>query len=179
MRSSRALHWQGYHTLQLIHYYTSGPDECRCWTIRDGWMAPKAAGTIHTDFERGFIKAEVYNYKVRAARPRTCMCTTTTQHASHASLTIPGRSADVAGLGGEREVGGKGERGGQVPAGGPTLDDRSSPACVPPPRSPALAPPRSPALVPVRSVWQGKAYVVKDKDIIFFKFNVTADAKKK
>ena len=50
---------EGYHTLQLIHFYTSGPDECRCWTIRDGWMAPKAAGTIHTDFERGFIKAEV------------------------------------------------------------------------------------------------------------------------
>jgi len=33
------------------------------WTIRDGWLAPKAAGTIHTDFERGFIKAEVYNWK--------------------------------------------------------------------------------------------------------------------
>ena len=34
----------------------------RCWTIREGWKAPQAAGTIHTDFERGFIKAEVYNY---------------------------------------------------------------------------------------------------------------------
>jgi len=54
---------EGYHTLQLVHFYTSGPDECRCWTIRDGWLAPKAAGTIHTDFERGFIKAEVYNWK--------------------------------------------------------------------------------------------------------------------
>merc|ERR1712083_664701 len=43
----------GYHTLQLIHFYTAGPDECRCWTIRDGWLAPKAAGTIHTDCERG------------------------------------------------------------------------------------------------------------------------------
>merc|ERR1740138_1664433 len=53
---------EGYHTLQLVHFYTSGPDECRCWTIRDGWLAPKAAGTIHTDFERGFIKAEVYNW---------------------------------------------------------------------------------------------------------------------
>ena len=39
---------EGYHTLQLIHFYTSGPDECRCWTIREGWLAPKAAGTIHT-----------------------------------------------------------------------------------------------------------------------------------
>ena len=47
-----------YHTLQLIHFYTCGADEVKCWTIRDGWTAPKAAGTIHTDFERGFIKAE-------------------------------------------------------------------------------------------------------------------------
>merc|ERR1719482_1352857 len=53
---------EGYHTLQLVHFYTSGPDEVKCWTIRDGWLAPKAAGTIHTDFERGFIKAEVYAY---------------------------------------------------------------------------------------------------------------------
>jgi len=37
--------------------------QVKCWTIRDGWTAPKAAGTIHTDFERGFIKAEIYNYK--------------------------------------------------------------------------------------------------------------------
>jgi len=52
----------GYHALQLIHFYTCGPDEVKCWTIRDGWKAPQAAGTIHTDFERGFIKAEVYSY---------------------------------------------------------------------------------------------------------------------
>ena len=49
----------GYHALQLIHFYTCGPDEVKCWTIREGWKAPQAAGTIHTDFERGFIKAEV------------------------------------------------------------------------------------------------------------------------
>tara|TARA_B110001452_G_C15183622_1_gene411095 strand:+ start:112 stop:1308 length:1197 start_codon:yes stop_codon:yes gene_type:complete len=54
---------EGYHTLQLIHFYTSGADEVKCWTIRKGWKAPQAAGTIHTDFERGFIKAEVYAYK--------------------------------------------------------------------------------------------------------------------
>merc|ERR1719482_1291546 len=53
---------EGYHTLQLIHFYTCGADEVKCWTIRKGWKAPQAAGTIHTDFERGFIKAEVYNY---------------------------------------------------------------------------------------------------------------------
>merc|ERR1719321_1679244 len=52
----------GYHALQLIHFYTAGSDEVKCWTIRDGWTAPKAAGTIHTDFERGFIKAEVYAF---------------------------------------------------------------------------------------------------------------------
>ena len=51
-----------YHTLQLIHFYTCGADEVKCWTIRKGWKAPQAAGTIHTDFERGFIKAEVYSY---------------------------------------------------------------------------------------------------------------------
>jgi len=54
---------EGYHTLQLIHFYTCGADEVKCWTIRKGWKAPQAAGTIHTDFERGFIKAEVYAYK--------------------------------------------------------------------------------------------------------------------
>jgi len=100
---------EGYHTLQLIHYYTSGPDECRCWTIRNGWMAPKAAGTIHTDFERGFIKAEVYNWK--DWKENEC---------SEATVKEKGKYRQ-----------------------------------------------------------EGKTYVVKDKDIIFFKFNVTADAKKK
>ena len=49
----------GYRTLQLIHYFTCGEDEVKCWTIRDGTMAPQAAGVIHTDFEHGFIMAEV------------------------------------------------------------------------------------------------------------------------
>jgi ribosome-binding ATPase len=48
-----------YHLLDLITYFTAGPQEVRAWTIRRGWKAPKAAGVIHTDFERGFIKAEV------------------------------------------------------------------------------------------------------------------------
>jgi len=100
---------EGYHTLQLIHFYTSGPDECRCWTIRDGWAAPKAAGTIHTDFERGFIKAEVYNFSDWKENGNS--------------------EAQVKEKGKYRQ--------------------------------------------------EGKNYVVKDKDIIFFKFNVTADAKKK
>ena len=54
---------EGYHTLQLVHFFTCGHDEVRAWTIREGWKAPQAAGTIHTDFERGFIKAETYNYE--------------------------------------------------------------------------------------------------------------------
>ena len=49
----------GYNALQLIHYFTAGEDEVKCWTIRQGTKAPQAAGVIHTDFERGFIKAEV------------------------------------------------------------------------------------------------------------------------
>ncbi|KAK2196055.1 bifunctional Ribosome-binding ATPase YchF-Obg-like ATPase 1/TGS-like/YchF [Babesia duncani] len=52
----------GYSALNLLHYFTCGPDEVRCWTIRNGTKAPQAAGVIHTDFERGFICAEVYNY---------------------------------------------------------------------------------------------------------------------
>ena len=53
----------GYKTLKLIHYFTSGADEVRAWTIRQGRTAPQAAGVIHTDFEKGFIKAEVMKFK--------------------------------------------------------------------------------------------------------------------
>ncbi len=52
-----------YSLLGLISYLTSGEDETRAWTIRKGTKAPQAAGKIHTDFERGFIRAEVVNYK--------------------------------------------------------------------------------------------------------------------
>ncbi|MEI8351689.1 MAG: DUF933 domain-containing protein, partial [bacterium] len=52
----------GYHTLGLISYLTAGPKEVRAWTIRRGWKAPQAAGVIHTDFERGFIRAQVISY---------------------------------------------------------------------------------------------------------------------
>lgn len=48
-----------YKTLGLITYLTSGPKESRAWTIRKGMLAPQAAGVIHTDFEKGFVKAEV------------------------------------------------------------------------------------------------------------------------
>lgn len=51
-----------YSLLGLISYLTSGEDETRAWTIKRGTKAPQAAGKIHTDFERGFIRAEVVNY---------------------------------------------------------------------------------------------------------------------
>lgn len=52
----------GYSQLGLIYYFTAGDKEVRCWTIREGCLAPQAAGVIHSDFERGFIKAEVVAY---------------------------------------------------------------------------------------------------------------------
>lgn len=52
----------GYETLGLISFLTAGPKEVRAWTISQGWKAPKAAGVIHTDFERGFIRAQVIAY---------------------------------------------------------------------------------------------------------------------
>ena len=52
-----------YKLLGLITYFTAGEKESRAWTIKEGTLAPGAAGTIHTDFERGFIKAEVISYE--------------------------------------------------------------------------------------------------------------------
>lgn len=52
----------GYSCLQLVHFFTCGADEVRCWTIRKGTKAPDAAGVIHTDFHDGFVCAEVYSY---------------------------------------------------------------------------------------------------------------------
>lgn len=51
-----------YHLLNLRTFLTCGSDECRAWTFKDGMSAPQCAGIIHTDFEKGFIKAEVYSY---------------------------------------------------------------------------------------------------------------------
>ena len=49
---------KGYNILELETYFTSGPEETRAWTIQKNCTAPKAAGKIHTDFEKGFIRAE-------------------------------------------------------------------------------------------------------------------------
>ncbi|MGI4828704.1 MAG: redox-regulated ATPase YchF [Janthinobacterium lividum] len=91
----------GYRLLELITYFTAGVQEVRAWTIKRGTKAPGAAGVIHTDFERGFIKADCYS------------------------------SNDLFALGSEQAVKEKGL---------------------------------------LRS--EGKEYVVKDGDILFFKFNV-------
>ena len=54
---------KGYNILELETYFTSGPEETRAWTIQKNCTAPKAAGEIHTDFEKGFIRAETVAYK--------------------------------------------------------------------------------------------------------------------
>ena len=51
-----------YSMLGLINFFTVGEDECRSWTVKSGTKAPNAAGKIHTDIERGFIKAEIISY---------------------------------------------------------------------------------------------------------------------
>ena len=51
-----------YKLLNLQTFLTAGPDEVRAWTFHKGWKAPQCAGVIHTDFERGFIRAEVIKY---------------------------------------------------------------------------------------------------------------------
>lgn len=53
----------GYRLLDLVTYFTIGPKEARAWTITDGMLAPQAAGVIHTDFEKGFIRAETIAYE--------------------------------------------------------------------------------------------------------------------
>jgi ribosome-binding ATPase YchF (GTP1/OBG family) len=54
---------EGYKLLGLVTYFTVGPKEARAWTITTGTKAPKAAGVIHTDFEKGFIRAETIAYE--------------------------------------------------------------------------------------------------------------------
>lgn len=97
----------GFKSIHLIYFFTAGADEVKCWQIRKGSKAPQAAGTIHTDFERGFICAEVMKYD---------------------ELKELGTEHAVKAAGKYRQ--------------------------------------------------EGKNYEVHDGDIIFFKFNVTASAKK-
>ena len=54
---------KGYELLNLFSFFTAGPKEVRAWSVKQGSKAPEAAGKIHTDFERGFIKAEVVSFE--------------------------------------------------------------------------------------------------------------------
>jgi len=58
---NRLIH-KGYALLDLRTYFTVGPKEARAWTFQSGWKAPKCAGVIHGDFEKGFIRAETTAY---------------------------------------------------------------------------------------------------------------------
>jgi hypothetical protein len=58
---SKVIH-EGYALLHLITFFTAGPKEVRAWTVPSGTRAPQAAGAIHTDFEKGFIRAEVIRF---------------------------------------------------------------------------------------------------------------------
>ena len=53
----------GYSLLQLLTFFTAGPKEARAWTVRSGATAPQAAGVIHTDFQKGLIRAEIVGYQ--------------------------------------------------------------------------------------------------------------------
>jgi obg-like ATPase 1 len=53
----------GFKSMNLIYFFTAGTDEVKAWTVTKGYRAPQAAGVIHTDFEKGFICADIYNYE--------------------------------------------------------------------------------------------------------------------
>ena len=53
----------GFKSMNLIYFFTAGTDEVKAWTVTRGYKAPQAAGVIHTDFEKGFICADIYNYE--------------------------------------------------------------------------------------------------------------------
>ena len=63
-----------YHLLGLISFLTAGEDECRAWTIQNGTKAPQAVGKIHTDFEKGFIRAEVVPYETLVSIGSMALC---------------------------------------------------------------------------------------------------------
>ena len=63
-----------YHTLGLASYFTAGPKEVRAWTFHRGWGAPRCAGVIHTDFERGFIRAEVVPFETLKRHGTMAQC---------------------------------------------------------------------------------------------------------
>ena len=89
-----------YRLLGLQTFFTAGADECRAWTIRVGDKAPKAAGVIHTDFERGFIRAEVIKYDdfvhYKTEAPRSSSTTTSSTTRPKPPSVPPARWASKA-----------------------------------------------------------------------------------
>ena len=79
-----------YDLLGLISFLTVRPDECRAWTIRRGWTAPEAAGEIHSDLQRGFIRAEVCRWDDLLAAGSTA------ELKKHGKLRLEGRLSDLA-----------------------------------------------------------------------------------
>ena len=80
----------GYELLGLISFLTAGPKEVRAWTIEKGTKAPGAAGKIHSDFERGFIRAEVVAYDALVARGSMAACR------DHGEVRLEGKDYPVA-----------------------------------------------------------------------------------
>lgn len=78
---------EAYHLLGLQSFFTSGPMEVRAWTIPIGAKAPQAAGTIHTDFERGFIKAETASFEDYSAYDGEKGCAMRASFAKRARIT--------------------------------------------------------------------------------------------
>ncbi len=78
-----------YELLGLLSFLTAGEDECRAWTIRRGTKAPVAAGTIHSDIERGFIRAEVVAFSDLVAAGSTAACR------ERGTLRLEGREYEV------------------------------------------------------------------------------------
>ena len=90
-----------YSLLELRTYFTSGETETKAWTIREGWRAPQAAGVIHSDFEKGFIRAETVAYddlvsagseKVAKENGKVRVCCDLTGRV----FTAPSRSAAIS-----------------------------------------------------------------------------------
>ena len=78
-----------YESLGLISFLTAGPKEVRAWTIRRGWKAPQAAGAIHSDLERGFIRAEIINFEDYMANGAEAKCRST------GTLRVEGRDYEI------------------------------------------------------------------------------------
>ncbi|TXG48142.1 hypothetical protein EZV62_027436 [Acer yangbiense] len=153
----------GFSAINLIYFFTAGPDEVKCWQIRRQTKAPQAAGTIHTDFERGFICAEWYT--VGLAICSYCFRAWTFEincyHHSHGLIFITPMLSLLSSV---------------------SIDIGNT---SPPPHYSVMKFEDLKELGNESAVkaggkyrQEGKTYVVQDGDVIFFKFNVSGGGKK-